>query len=238
MRPASPRGKEVNDKERAQLTANAAAWLADHRYTQLVNNGDVEVWRCQTPGSNNLAFDICVTRYGMSVFGDIDGLVFRVGASYGINFLRHQSDGYLHEKLDGCNRDEREFDKENFLERICDAILTRAEEELPDDAVPDLKSEQHNEVLDWLREQRDAETEGLPFDELADLLDEAIELDDDSDPQRAYDMAHENEDLLGVSDTWEWSYDQPSRSLMQRLYYVRHAADQIMAMKELGSPAQ
>lgn len=89
----------MKEQESAALSARVAQDMAQHKYTQLVNENGVEVWRCARPGSSFYGFDICITRFGM--MGDIGPLVFHVGASYGINFLRHQSDGYLHEKLDG-----------------------------------------------------------------------------------------------------------------------------------------
>ena len=60
--------------ERSELAARVAEDLAQHQYTQLVNENGVEVWRCQQPGTRVYHFDICVTAYGMSMFGDIDVL--------------------------------------------------------------------------------------------------------------------------------------------------------------------
>ena len=78
----------MKDQERSELAARVAEDLAQHEYTQLVNENGVEVWRCQQPGTRVYHFDICVTAYGMSMFGDIDGLLWHVGADYGITFLR------------------------------------------------------------------------------------------------------------------------------------------------------
>lgn len=238
MRPASPRGKEVNEQEQNQLAENAAKWLADHRYTQLVNTDGVEVWRCKKPNSINLAFDICVTRFGMSVFGDIDGLIWNVGASYGINFLRNQSIGYLHEKLEASCK-EVEIDKPAIFETIIDCICDALEEDGHDG--PD-REDSVEEIMEWLKEQRDADDDvtGQPYDEWLDLMESVAAFDEgrDRDVVPAFDLLAESEGLLRRGDLWETSITMPTKSLMQRLEYVRYAANQIMAMKELGSPAE
>ncbi|UEL26231.1 hypothetical protein K6106_13350 [Pseudomonas fluorescens] len=53
----------------------------------------------------------------------------------------------------------------------------------------------------------------------------------------AYDFLREREELIGGSDIWESTISKPCPSLMARLYYVRHAANAIMAIKEVASAA-
>lgn len=232
----------MDEKERNALTARVASDLAHHQYTQLVNESGVEAWRCKEPGNIFYAFDICVTRFGMSVMGDIGALVFHVGASYGINFLRHQSDGYLYEKLDGdCKREVIHFDA--IRDTVCECIASRIDYELPSDEVPDWISEmqdkgatleQAEQLVEWMQERESADDERLPFAELIEVVEEVETFADgrDSEVVLAYDFLQQHENLIGGSDLWESTISRPCPSLMARLYYVRHAASAIMAIKE------
>lgn len=237
----------MDEKERNALTARIASDLANHQYTQLVNENGVEVWRCKEPGNIFYGFDICVTRFGMSVMGDIGALVFHVGASYGINFLRHQSDGYLYEKLDGdCKREVIHFDA--IRDTVCGCIAGRIDEELPSDEMPEWISdmqdkgatlEQAEQLMEWMQEREDADDDRLPFAELIEIIEEVETFTDgrDSDVVLAYDFLQQHEQLIGGSDLWETTISRPCPSLMQRLYYVRHAANAIMAIKEQADAA-
>jgi hypothetical protein len=225
----------VNEQEQNQLAANAANWLKDHRPTLLVNSGGVEAWRFKQPGSGNLAFDICVTRYGIAMFGDIDGLTWRVGADYGINFLRNKSIGYVHEKLEaGCK--EVEIDKDAIFETIRDCICDALEESgIEIDAFEEL-----DDLCEWMKAKVDEEDTSQPYEEWLELISAVDAFDEgrDRDIVPAYDLLAASENLLQRGDLWETGITKPTKSLMQRLEYVRYAANQIMAMKELGSPAQ
>ena len=207
-----------------QFAENAAKWLKDHQYTCLADANGVEVWRCQKPGSINLAFDICITRFGISMFGDADSLVFNVGRSYGLDFLARNPDGYMIEKLDERYRSEREFDQDAFESIVFEAIIERLREDLPDG---------HDQpecttlagLAEWIEEQ------GFESDlaELVDVAHEALFIDENE--VRVFDWLRENEEALGLSDTWELRTDKPSESLMRRLHYISHAARQILAIK-------
>jgi len=237
----------MKEAERNALTARVAGDLAQHQYTQLVNQNGVEVWRCKDPSTTCYGFDICVTRFGMSMMGDIGALVFHVGASYGINFLRHQSDGYLHEKLDGdCKRQVIDFD--SIRDTVCACIVGRIDEEFSADEIPEwiiaipdkgATLDQAEELVEWLRERAAADDERLPFSELADVIEEVETFADgrDSEVVLAYDFLSENEDLIGGSDLWETQISKPCPKLMARLFYVRHAANAIMAIKEAAEAA-
>lgn len=237
----------MKEHESTALAARVAEDLAKHQYTQLVNENGVEVWRCARPGSSCYGFDICVTRFGMSMMGDIGPLVFHVGASYGINFLRHQSDGYLHEKLDGdIKRVVIDFDA--IRDTVCECVAGRIDYELPSDEVPEWIAdipnkgatlEQAEQLVEWMRDREEAEDERLPFASLADVVEEVETFADgrDSEVVLAYDFLRENEELIGGSDLWESTISKPCPSLMARLYYVRHAANAIMAIKEAASAA-
>lgn len=238
----------MKEAERNALIARVAEDLAQHRYTCLVNQNGVEVWRCARPGSSCYGFDICVTRFGMSMMGDIGPLVFHVGSSYGINFLRHQSDGYLHEKLDGdIKREVIDFD--TIRDTVCGCVAGRIEYEFPSDEVPEWIAEiqdkgatleQAEQLVEWMRERDEAEDERLPFHDLADVVEEVETFADgrDSETVLAYEFLQNNEELIGGSDLWESKIGKPCPQLMARLFYVRHAANAIMALKELAVPAE
>lgn len=200
----------------------------------LVNAGGVEAWRFKKPGSGNLAFDIVVTRNGMAMFGDIDGLTWNVGASYGIDFLRHQSIGYVHEKLEQHCK-EVEIDKADIFDNIISAIT----DVLDDNGVEHEDFQDIDGLCEWMKEKVRAEDASQPYEEWLDLISEVEAFDEGSDRDcvPAYDLLTSNEDLLGCGD-WHECLDKPTKSLWQRLHYVRYAANQIMAMKELGSPAE
>lgn len=239
--------KAMKDQERSELAARVAEDLAKHQYTQLVNENGVEVWRCQQPGTRVYHFDICVTAYGMSMFGDIDGLLWHVGADYGINFLRHQSDGYLHEKLEStCKREVIDFD--SIRDTVCSCIVGRIDEQFDADQIPEEISgipdqgatlDQAELLVGWLRDQEEAGDLRLPFSELADVIEEVETFAEGRDTELvlAYDFLQSNESLLGGSDLWETKISKPCPNLMARLFYVRHAANAIMAIKEQAAAA-
>ncbi len=238
----------MNEQERNALTARVAEDLAQHQYTQLVNENGVEVWRCKAPGTTCYGFDICVTRFGMSMMGDIGSLGFHVGSSYGINFLRHKSDGYLHEKLDGdCKRQVIDFDA--IRETVCGCVATLIEDELIVDGLPEwitdmpnkgATPEQAKELVEWMRERISAEDERLPFDELIEVIQDVETFAEgrDSETVLAYEFLQQHEELIGGRDLWESTISKPCPKLMAKLFYIRHAANAIMAIKELAVPAE
>lgn len=215
--------------------ARIAEWLNDHEYTCLADSNGVEVWRCQRPGSIHLAFDICINRFGISMFGDIDSLVFRVGASYGLPFLARDPDGYMIEKLDERYRKEREFDQACFHERLADAVFDLLDSTLEEDLLPEWMRDENqrrgklSELQDWICEQLEDGNDAMAFDDLTTVLDQAVRIED---AREAHALLSENEELLDVGDTWEWRLTKPSESLVRRLHYVSHAARQILAKKE------
>lgn len=229
------------NRQQDAIAANAAEWLKDHQYTCLADANGVEVWRCQKPGSINLAFDICITRFGISMFGDADSLVFDVGASYGLGFLAREPDGYMIEKLDKRYRTEREFDKRGFLDRVAFAIcdrLTYSLEDLPEWITEEgQRAGKFDELSQWIDDGIESEMDsgGIDFDDIQSFLVEASSVEDARD---AHDLVAEHEDALDVSDTWEWDLTEPSGSLVRRLHYISHAARAILAQKEAKAGQQ
>lgn len=219
----------MNDEQRIKLEANVAEWLKDHVYTELTNANGVELWRCQKPGSHNLAFDICVTRYGTAVFGDIGHLTFDIDASYGLGYLANTGYHNLHGKLSASCKEEW-IDLDAILDTVRGCIYDALdEEEVEYPGGMDIKS-----LIGWL-EVKDAEGEGadLPFGEWASLLERVGRFDEGTsrDIVPAFDLLSESEELLRTSDLWESTFAKPSDHIWRRLVYVQHAAGAIMAQK-------
>ncbi len=231
---------EQRRKRRAELEQSAAKTLAQHVYTPLAVNTDCQVWRCARPGSSAYAFDIMMTRYGISIVGDIDGLTFSVGLGYGMQFLAGDDvDYYIHSKLEQ-NCKERELNEDQLREYvlcgiaklICDHVSDEEWETLPDW----LKEDDQRTADKWdnLEAFLDEKTgKGGPddeWDEWAYLVAEVAALDHLDEAERYVADYHEQ---LGLGDDWwELSIDRPAHNLMSRLYMVRHAARQILQQQE------
>lgn len=224
----------MNDELRAKMVASAAECLKNHTYSELTNANGVEVWRCQEPGSTNLAFDICVTRYGMAIFGDIGHLTFDVGADYGINFLRSKSLDSVHGKL-AASCKAKELDKDSILESVSDAIIELIDENVPAELKPSWLDAGCDlaQLKLWLSEiSRAGEDSTLEYEELLDCITHIERFDaGERDIVPAFDFLAESENLLGVSDTWEWGITKPAEAVWRKIFYVQHAANAIMDQK-------
>lgn len=209
--------------------AQTAEWLKDHTYTELVNLNGVEVWRCQKPGSIHLAFDICMTRFGIAVHGDIGSLTFSVGTGYGIKFLAGEDGEYIYGKLEPSSK-ATEFDKPGFVQHVEDAMCNWLS--ISRGSAPEWMANfpanpgRGNDIEAWLLANAEGDTE---LSALVVALREAWELEGDS--AKAHEWLADHEELLSVSDTWEWNLRKPTDSVLRRLSRVRHAAKIILAQK-------
>lgn len=219
--------------------------LEAHEFKQLASwgEGGSEVWECSRPGSSCYAFTICVTRMGIAVVGDIDGLTFNVGSSYGMPFLAGDDVSYyIHSKLENdCKK--RELDQGRLLEWITTRVVNHI-----DDQHRDALANAGVDIPEWIN-GRDYSRED--FERLKDFVYDVYQqkLDVMHD---LWDWFHECHSLLerveGVSDEHE-AYDldlkevdfawhdapnitRPSESLMSRLYLINEAAKRIQAKKE------
>lgn len=119
--------------EEAKRRERAAECLKDYEYTVLADTDQLKVWRCKAPGTTCYAFDILITRFGIAIVGDINGLTFNVGLSYGIEFLAGKDIGYyIHSKLEEHCR-EREFDEEAFRVALVTGVCSQICENTHDD---------------------------------------------------------------------------------------------------------
>lgn len=221
----------MSREEENKYLADAAEWTKGHAYTQLVSANGVEVWRCQTPGSINQAFDICITRFGISVFGDIGSLTFSVGASYGLPFLAGKDGDYIYNKLEASSK-ATEFDRPAFVGHVEGAIcdLLSGSREMAPEWMADWPANQGrgSEIEAWMLENSATDHE---LSALVVALREAWAFEEGADPAKAHEWLNDHEELLETSDSWEWSLRKPTSSVLRRLAKVRHAARMIVAQK-------
>lgn len=231
--------------EEAKRRERTAKCLKDHEYTVLADTDQLKAWRCKAPGTTCYAFDILITRFGIATVGDIDGLTFRVGLSYGIEFLAGDDIGYyIHSKLEEHCR-EREFDEEAFRAALVTGISNRISENTHDD-------DQWEALPEWMRNDGGVGEAGR-WDELRSFVKAqlaAIEYGEDGHDfwdalnDRLYEADHiecveqarpfmsEHYEVLGLGcDYWEITIDKPRESLINRLYLINHAAKAILSQQ-------
>lgn len=213
---------------------SCGAKLNDHQYTLLAKTDSLEAWRAQAPGSTAYAFDLVMSRYGMAMYGDTNNLVWRVGASYGLKFLAEADDHSAYMKLDDNCREE-DLDEENFAMLVFDAIyhllFSRTVANLPDwlpDTAPN--AERIAQLDAWLCENPTADGE---YGALVVALREAQELEVNS-IEGARRWLDDHQELLELSGDEGEDLGKPTNSVMQRIYFARHAAEQILAQKGLA----
>ncbi|WP_416425387.1 hypothetical protein RAM80_06405 [Pseudomonas sp. App30] len=231
--------------EKAKRRERAAKCLKDLEYTVLADTDQLKAWRCKAPGTTCYAFDILITRFGIATVGDIDGLTFGVGLSYGIEFLAGDDIGYyIHSQLEEHCR-EREFDEEAFRAAIVTGVCNRISENTHDD-------DQYAALPEWMRNDGGMGESGR-WDELCEFVEarhEVIEYGEDgydfwdglkdrvSDAgyvgytEEARTFMGDNYEELGLGcDYWEITIDKPRESLINRLYLINHAAKAIVAQQ-------
>lgn len=221
---------------RPDRAAEAARNMSGFTFTPLVQNpgADVEIWRCAKPGTGVWAFDIMVTRRGMAVVGDIDGLLFQAG--YGIQWLADGGLDYVHSKLEPqCKQ--TEFDEERFLSHCVEFVreaLRNADFEVAD--TPEDK--RGADEFTWFRDEVMPAIASSHADFKAlTLLRQANELLRDAG--RVNDLPGAGEFFNGlagegiVAPDWymDCRLDKPDEFLMVRLHMVKLAATAITELK-------
>jgi len=95
----------------------------DFIYIEIAKNH----WLCKSSTSTIFCFEIIVGKYGIYVGGDMDSLSFRVGESYGLEFLAgNDVDVYIKSKLEHAYLDQIEFDEkalDEWLEYVKDCYI-------------------------------------------------------------------------------------------------------------------
>jgi hypothetical protein len=234
--------------------------LEKHEFKCLASWGEAgEIWEGSRPGSSTYALTICVTRMGIAVVGDIDGLIFNVGSNYGLPFLAgNDVSYYIHSKLEhSCKA--RELATEKLLYTVTERVMNHLFGSLDDEDIEIIERALGNKLPEMVFDSHKAAQ--LPKDckELVQALChkheviEGIYADElDLCPDWIREKHHADclaliEDAEGISDIHEayeilngfnvFSFDEididaPSESLMVRLYMVNEAAKKIMQLKE------
>lgn len=199
-------------------------------FTSLGRTPEFEGWRCMKPGTGIFAFDLVLTRNGIAMFGDVDGLLFNVGTpAYGIGWLTHHDIGYIHSKLERqCQ--EREFDLGATKEYVAEWLCTKIANEGRDDLPKWFEDENHWDLhFDDLRAWLNRKSTKSEYVREASFLDDLVSVDNTHD---AYKLLDDNTELLGINDLCDISLDRPDQHLTQRLYMVRRAARAILEIKQ------
>lgn len=219
----------------ARNIKRAEATLDQHQYTRLTPADCLaEVWRCKRPDTTNYAFDLVISRFGIAMFGDTGSLVFNVGASYGLKFLAGDDvEYYIHQKLDHDLKT-TELDEQGFEETKIRYAVSRLERgDLGDDwpAQENMDCETYRVILgDWLTTERDKlsvmDNAWDDLNHIAEFLDGSA-----STPQEAHEHFSNSATDCDFEYDWTEDFEQPCRSLISRLYMLRHAAQQILKIK-------
>lgn len=218
--------------------------LKDHQFKQLASWGESgsEVWECSRPGSSCYAFTICITRMGIAVVGDIDGLTFNVGSNYGMPFLAGDDVRcYIHSKLEASCK-EKELNRERYLEWVARCVIGY----MADNHLDKLESK-GIAIPDWFntdpsREDFERLQDFVYYvwqrvdvsDELWDWFYSCHNLLDSADGAAELHEAYDLPGLDGVDFDWADApdFEKPRESLMVRLHMVNEAAKRIMEEKQ------
>lgn len=223
-----------------QLYQRAINTQKDFEYTCLVKNDEIEAWRCKQPDTVVYCFDIIITRFGIAVFGDISTITFRVGSSYGIDFLAgNDIDYYILSKVESNCKD-YELDEKHFKD-VCqscvvDFIYDNKElftiDELLDEnqELPDFVSREGD---NWAKIKQfvNSAYEGSINHEIFSLncfMDEAEEV---STIEEAYHVLGDYSSLFECP-YFDYNFKEICESTMFLLYMINHAAKQIKKIKE------
>jgi hypothetical protein len=222
----------------SKFAEEAARNLAGFEFKNIASDsrgpGDTsEIWRCQKPGSLNDSFDICVTKRGIAVFGDIDGLLFQAG--YGLKFLAGDNIATIHGKLEAQCK-EVEFDEDLFSDLVAGYIEDGIESAgLPVPVVgPEVSGAA---LLAWWRERGlgAVDTVGAKYSQLdalqkvRDFAADAARVSNIHEARNFFDE-RSGDGELADSAWYESPIESPSPSLLLRLNMVNQAAKAIVAM--------
>ena|GEM_PF-1850361 len=235
----------------AKRRERAAECLKKHQYTVLADTDQLKAWRCKETGTTCYAFDILVTRFGIATVGDIVGLTFRVGLSYGIEFLAGDDIGYyIHSKLEEHCR-ECEFDEDAFRAALVTGVCSQICENTHDDddyaALPEWmrndggvgEAGRWNELRKLVKDRLAAIACGEDGRDFWDSLNDRLyEADQVEYIEQARMFLSEHHEFLGLGcDYWEITIDKPRDSLINRLYLINHAAKAIVAQQSEAKSA-
>jgi archaellum component FlaC len=234
------------------LKKEAKRNLKHHEYNLIASGDNCEVWRCKRPGTSIYGFDICVSLFGIAIHGDIGNLSFNVGSYYGMPFLAGRDVGYyIHSKLDYIYYSKREVKPElikdmissEFFYQLRDLVhdpLELESDESEEDIGLGVKISEDSEHLQSMVDLAEKISSGeIGFSNffagqvkrIKDLLSayRVMEICNfDITEDHTYRIMYENTNI-DMSDGI--NITESDESIMLRLYFVNHAAKQIMKIK-------
>lgn len=166
---------------------------------------------------------------GISTHGDMDGMHFRVGMNYGLDFLAGRDiDYYIASKLDHIPSP-YELDKEELEDFVANCIYHLSIEH------PESFADGEGETVD-IREDSSLTDIKMALLKLSDFLTDS-RIDDINNAltdlgrvtctEEAYRFLEEHGDALGQIDLMERSFKKRIYNMMFKLYMINHAARMI-----------
>lgn len=243
----TPYQREKEIKKRAQEK------LKDHQFTELVNNDEVQIYRCRDKsGSVVYGFDIILAPNCIAVSGDIGRVLYGVGR--GLDFLaQYGCSHYGFEKLDSVYREKKEtsaylvahrFYSGIFYRLAFDYIEKRPEPlKKPSDIEPEeLQAaleelyatisrlyRNRNNLPKWMIE---ISAEEKDYESLYDLLRELREYNYEPDEQQLRDIILDNSWPEIDCDWWDYGYTQPDSCVMWVTACAEYAAGRILEQQK------
>lgn len=201
--------------------------LKDHEYTKVVHSDGVVVWRCKRPNTNCYSFDITCSDQSITMTGDISSLVWRIGR--GLGFLAGEDrDYYIYSKLEPEYRDQKELNKDYFVEVVCQIVcmsLGIDEGKVGCGEMSRLYLNKKINEIYYTHEFYKELTGGFH----GSVIDDAMEC---SELTEAYELLR---GLSGICpDWWDFTIARPKWDIVYRMYMVCEAAKRILEQEKDG----
>lgn len=241
----------------ARELAYAAENVKDHTVELICGSGPNEIWRCTNNGSSMYGFEIAISRFGIAMYGDVDSLVFKVGSSYGIEFLARKSVcGYMISKLEEEYRNKRELDEDALRAALFKAgvslfhnkFVTYVADESEDFvetpawimlAYQDEKVEESLDDLLELMNKHASEQSHMKFEMFCDNVQHLLEESVPNGLRYVETYIGENYSELNLGCEWyELPISKHDSGLIRRLEMLRLCALKIQEVKNAGDGAE
>ena len=201
--------------------------LTDHTYENILKTDDHEIWRCKVPGSWCKAFDIIIGRSYITMNGDYSPLSFKVGKDYGISFLAgNDVEYYIKSKLDYSFQNDIELCLSSFHHVIKEIIFDNFFSDIDDDELNDFEEFADLSFEKIIYHLNNTENFSNGSSYFSDLL---MHVTDITNLEDAYIYL---QNFYSISDPGEYGdITRTSQSLIYRLYFLNHAAKEIMKIR-------
>jgi hypothetical protein len=237
----------------AQELQWAAENVKDHTVERVCGNGPTEVWRCTNKGSSCYGFDLVISRFGIALYGDVDSLVFKVGSTYGIDFLARESVcQYMISKLEPEYYNKRELDEDALKQVLVEAGCQLLEDKFQayyDTSTEGPEEPDEVELAEWVGgsapitlemvseelKKHAPEQPHMAFENFADAVDTLLEDRAPNGLQAVESYISENSGYLNLGCEWyEHTISKYEGSLILRLEMLRICALKIQEVKNAG----